>query len=293
MANTVCNFPGIPTGLTATFRLLDPDTLALQETVTLTESGGIYGGPVVGAFAGQFMFELLISGTVIEQRLRTIADDVGPYTIDSALEIADRFASASSGPWVKTVTIEESVGSTPLENATIRLTEGADLFVLTTDSAGEADFGLRSATYVVAVTKAGYGSYTGTMVVTDATGVTIQLTLTGAVPVPSDPLLSTGVMVCYDELGAVEQDVTITVTMTAGPGTAGYALDTAERTETSTVAGLVTFAGLIRGATYSIRRGPSPAAAASFGARSNSSAGSFVVPAAASFDMTEVIGTDA
>ncbi len=291
--NTEILVPGLPTELSVSVRVRSRTTLALQETVSLTEASLIYGGDVVGALADQFVFVILISGTVAETRVRTIADDAGPYVIDSAIEVTDRLDEVGTGPWAKTVTIEEDVGSTELENATVRVTEGADDFTLTTDSNGEVDFGLRSATYDVVVTKTGYGSYVGTMVVSDATGVTIQLTLTGAIPVPSSPLLSTGVMVVLGESGTEEVGVPITVQMTAGPGTAGFALDTKSRTVESIEAGVVTFTGLIRGATYSIRRGADPGAdATSFGSRSSSTVGSFVVPASASFDMSEVIGTD-
>lgn len=292
--NTNIKVPGLPTGLTASVRVRNAATLALLETVTLTEASDIYGGDVTGAHAGRFVHEILISGTVSESRVRTIADDAGPYVIDSALEIAESFANTGSGPWAKTITIENSVGSVALENATVRLTEGADDFQVDTASAGDATFGLRSATYDIVVTKAGFTSYVGTLAVSDATGVTIQLTATGAVAVPSNPLLSTGVMVVYDELGAIEAGVPITVQMTAGPGTAGYSHDTKARTANSAATtGLVTFTGLIRGATYSIRRGPEPgAAASSFASRSSSTVGSFTVPDAASFNLSEVIGTD-
>ncbi len=294
MTATVIKVPGLPTGLSVSVRVRDRVTLALQETVTLTEASLIYSGNVAGALIDQFVFEILISGTVAETRVRTIADDVGPYVIDSALEVTDRLDEVGTGPWSKTVTIEEDVGSTALQNAVVRVTEGADDFTETTNSSGEVTFGLRSATYDIVVTKTGYGSYVGTMVVSDATGVTIQLTLTGAIPVPSNPLLSTGTMIVLDEVGVAEESIPITVQMTAGPGTAGYALDTKSRTENSASGtGLVTFAGLIRGATYSIRRGADPGnAATSFGSRSSSSVGSFVVPDAASFNMSEVIGTD-
>ena len=294
MPSTVINVPGLPTGLTASVKVRNASTLALLETVTLTEASLIYSGTITGAHAGRFVFEILISGTVSESRIRTIADDVGPYVIDSPLEVVESFTNTGPGPWVVTVSIEDSSDSSDLEGAVVRLTEGADDFVIATDSAGEVAFGLRSATYSVVVVKTGFTSHVGTLTVSADATPTIQLTATGAISIPTDPLLSTGVMVTYDEAGNIESGVPITIQMTAGPGTAGYALDTKSRTVNSAASsGLVTFTGLIRGATYSILRGSDPGAAAtSFGSRSSSSPGSFIVPPAASFNMTEVIGTD-
>ena len=294
MTSTVINVPGLPTGLTASVRVRNAMTLALLETVTLTETANVYAGPVTGAHAGRLVHEILISGTVSESRVRTIADDVGPYVIDSALEIAESFTNAGSGPWSVTISVEDSIDNSDLQGALVRLTEGADDFVIATDSLGEATFGLRSATYDIVITKTGFSSYVGTLVVSANATPTIQLTATGAIAIPSNPILSTGVMVVYDENGDIEEAVPITIQMTAGPGTAGYSHDTKSRTENSAATtGLVTFTGLIRGATYSIRRGADPGAAAtSFGSRSSSTVGSFVVPDSASFNMAEVIGTD-
>ncbi len=292
--NTSIIVPGLPTGLTASVRVRNATTLALLETVSLSEASLIYGGSVTGSHAGRLVHEILISGTVSESRIRTIADDAGPYVIDSALEISESFTATGTGPWAVTISIEDSSDNSDLQGAVIRLSEGADDFVISSDSIGEATFGLRSAVYDVIVIKTGYTSHVGTLDISDASPTTIQLTATGAIPIPSNPLLSTGVMVVYSELGAVEVGVPITIQMTAGPGTAGYSHDTKLRTATSVSGtGLVTFTGLIRGATYSIRRGTDPGAAAtSFGSRSSSTVGSFTVPEAASFNMSEVIGTD-
>jgi len=89
MASTVISIPGYVTGLTMSVRVRNASTMALLETVTLTESSNIYSGVVVGAHSGRLVFEILVGTAVSESRVRTIADDVGPYTVDSSLEVAE------------------------------------------------------------------------------------------------------------------------------------------------------------------------------------------------------------
>ena len=295
MASTVISIPGYVTGLTMSVRVRNASTMALLETVTLTEASNVYTGSVIGSHAGRFVFEILVGTAVSESRIRTIADDVGPYVVDSSLEVAsvaDSIQGSGNGPFTVTLNVEDT-SNVDIQNANVRVQQGADNFVIQTDVSGNSVFGLDAATYNVTITKTGYVSHTGTLVVSaDATSV-IQLTASGSIPVPSDPLLSTGVLVAYDQFGIFETGVDFTISLTIGTGTAGQSLDTQERVSTSVaVTGLVTFEGLVRGATYSIRRGSS-AAATGFGNRTASVSQTFIVPNSATFDIVETIGQEA
>lgn len=128
-----------------------------------------------------------------------------------------------------------------------------------------------------------------------------QLGVTLPVNPSDDDINSTGYLIAYDNLGKRENNVGFTVQLTAGPGVAGISLDTAPRTNKTaditiggeTVKGYVEFAGLRRGATYTIRRGPVAGAdPVSFGSRSTGSGVSFTVPDAPSFAIIETLGSE-
>jgi hypothetical protein len=58
MATTPIKFPALPTGLTLTCDVVHPSTLAVEETVTLTEASSIYSGIVTGKSVVMAMFGL-------------------------------------------------------------------------------------------------------------------------------------------------------------------------------------------------------------------------------------------
>ena len=97
------------------------------------------------------------------------------------------------------------------------------------------------------------------------------------VPTPSPAGFTTGYLYAYDELGAVEEGVTISMWCVAVPSGSGLALDSAKRTGTTDAAGYVEFTNLVRGATYCYRRGAGDAV-------------KIVAPDADSFELTNVLG---
>lgn len=122
-----------------------------------------------------------------------------------------------------------------------------------------------------------------------------------------DDLFSTGWLITYGHVydettGWRENGVPITVTLTSGPGVAGFGLDTQARTvvsETVTIEsvqqhGYVEIPGLRRGATYSVSRGGSLSGSSDnpFATRSPAASGSFVVPDSPSFAIVEVLGSE-
>ena len=294
MASTVIHVPGLVTGLTASVRIRNPSTMALVETVTLTETNNVYSGNVATASSGRFVFEILVGTAVSETRVRSILDTVGPFVIDSDLDVAEAVSGWGYGPRAVQIDVEDDSDDSPIENSSVRIYNSSENYAGLTDVAGEIVFGLVDGTYNIVVTRTGFGSHVGTITVSaDATEV-IQLTSSGQITIPTDPQLSTGLIVAYDEFGAKEEGVEFELVLTAGSGTAGRSLDTNARTATSAVTtGLVQFTGLIRGATYSITRGTSAASLTSgFGSRSTSVSQTFIVPDSSSFDIVETLGKE-
>lgn len=101
---------------------------------------------------------------------------------------AGAWGSGSSGAGAFTILITVTDGTNPLQNATVRMIEGANPYTAITNSSGVAAFSLDSATYSVAITKAGYQFTPTTLVVSGATSHTYAMTQTVITP-PSDPSL--------------------------------------------------------------------------------------------------------
>lgn len=159
-----------------------------------------------------------------------------------------------SGTGARTVTITVDDGTDPLQNAIVRMTEGVNTFTATTDADGECVFNLDDATYTVAVSKAGY-SFAGTTLVVNGTE-TATYSMTAIVVTPGSGDATTGYLTCLNQSGIAESGA-IVYCQTAEPPTSGtgFAYDSAIRSETSDVDGLVEFTGLIKGASYYIWRG--------------------------------------
>jgi len=288
MATTPIKFPGLPTGLTLTCDVVHPQTLAVEETVTLTEASSVYSGNVTGTSAGQKIFVMKASGVIVGSRLRTIADTTATFIILSELET---YASDGRGAYPVTITIDD--GTDPIEGATVRITTSGLVVTKTTDVDGIALFALDNGTYDVTITMAGYGAGVESLTVSGSSSDTYSLTEIVVTP-PASALVATGIMIVYDEDGAEEEGASISIQLTAGPGTDGYGWDTAVRTEVSDADGLVTFAGMIRGATYSVWRGVAATEVTAFTAQSSSDASECVVPLDQdTFSLPEVTGEDA
>jgi len=162
--------------------------------------------------------------------------------------------SSGSGTGARTVTITVNDGSTVLQNARVRLTEGANTYTGLTDVNGVIVFNLDDANYTVSITKSGY-SYAGTTLVVDGTETrTYSMTqITPSAPDAPDNSLLT--ITCRDAGGMIQQDVVVQVRMTAIPtGDENNAFSEAMLEQTSDSNGQVVFE-VVQGATYEWRRG--------------------------------------
>ena len=116
-----------------------------------------------------------------------------------------------AGTGARTVTITVNDGTTPLQNATVRLTEGVNTFRALTNASGVATFNLDDATYTVAITKSGY-SYAGTTLVVDGTETrTYSMTVVTVTP-PDDPALCAVTFHLRDQYGANAESEPVEIT---------------------------------------------------------------------------------
>jgi hypothetical protein len=126
----------------------------------------------------------------------------------------DEISGGGSGSGARTVVITIDDGTDPLQNATVRLTEGVNTYTATTDVDGEATFNVDDATYVVAVTKAGY-SYAGTsLVVNGDEAATYSMTAIVVTP-PADPALCAVTIHLRDQYGTDLADEPVEITFVA------------------------------------------------------------------------------
>lgn len=190
---------------------------------------------------------------------------------------ASGYQTPLAGYGARTVVITvQTSGSVAIQGAIVRVTLSGTTYSQTTNSSGQVTFNLDDGTWTVAITKAGY-SYAGTTIVVDGDETATYQMTTNSVSAPAAPNLAVGTLTCLGTDGLVEEDVDIVFRMTAGPGTAGYALDSAEFTETSDAAGAIE-ASFVQGATYTARRG-------TIGREVT-----FTAPASASFTLPEALG---
>lgn len=106
---------------------------------------------------------------------------------DSTEAIQEALPATSTGTGARTVTVTVNDGTNPLENARVRITEGAVTYFGETDASGQITFNLDDATYTVGITKPGY-SYGGTsLVITGNATPTYSMTQITTPSAPADP----------------------------------------------------------------------------------------------------------
>lgn len=153
-----------------------------------------------------------------------------------------------------TVTLTIQNGTSPIQGAKVRLTNGAQSYLGTTDANGVVTFNLDSLTWTVAITASGYTFSGASLIVSADTTRTYSMTLLSITP--SNPGYTTGYATCYDETGVAEASVVVTATIVQlDSSDVGHVYDTAVLSETSDVDGLVQFPNLVLGATYRFTRG--------------------------------------
>lgn len=176
--------------------------------------------------------------------------EIGQAVLDHAVTAAlESIAGYLAGFGARTVTITVTDGTDPLEGAKVRLTKGAESYVLATNASGQATFALNDGTWAVTITLPIY-TFTATTLLVDGNETeTYDMT---AVSIPaSDVDRVTGYLYVEDNEGTVQEGVEVVLTAYLLPGT-GLAVDAEPRTSTSAADGLVSFENLIPGAMYKL-----------------------------------------
>jgi hypothetical protein len=195
--------------------------------------------------------------------------------------IASLSAGSGSGAFVVAITVTD--GTNPLQNAIVRLTEGANTYRATTNVSGVATFSLDAATYTRSITKGGYTFTPNTLAVSGATTSTSAMTAT-TIPPPSDPDGCTVTIRARTQQLVAQAGVTIGFRYISLPAGSGMALPVNPLLITTDSNGDAT-AELLQGATIKFWRGKEPALA--------NTANTFTVPAASTYELPDLLGEDA
>lgn len=252
------------------FTVADPDTEVTGNTITVTErtnAKGIFRAGIarasalpagdyilvylygtLGAAVGYFTFAGTDGETATETAVLAELDPASVRSalgmsaadLDSQLDAILAAASAGAGTGARTVTITVNDGTTVLQNAVVRFTEGSNTFRALTNASGVATFNLDDATYTVAVTKSGY-TYAGTtMVVNGTETATYSMTAVSVTP-PTNPDLSAVVVLCLGTDFEAESGVTIDLRIITLPsGSTNTAYPGIKQTATSNGSGIAT-----------------------------------------------------
>lgn len=245
---------GLSGQTTATAHKRNDAATGTVSTVAVVEqaAAGLYWVTLTYADAGTRPLGdwAIVLGSGLGTTLVTLVSTETLYTLSGV------DSSAITGGNAVTITVEDDADDEPIEAAKVRVYRSGQTETKLTDGDGEALFGLDTATWSYAITADGYGSATGTLVVDGDETLTVQLTLT-AVVAPDDPALATLSVLCVDEFGAPEPDVTIHAKISRIPdGGTGYAYDGTVQDAVSDGDGVASLT-VIRLATYLIKRGTS------------------------------------
>jgi len=158
----------------------------------------------------------------------------------TAPALANAPGGGGSGTGARTVTITVNDGTTALQNAVVRLSEGLNTYRTLTNASGVAVFNVDDATYTVAVTKSGY-TYAGTTLVVDGTETAAYSMTAVSVTPPTNPDLSAVVVLCLGTDFEPETGVTIDLRIVTFPsGSTNTAYPGLKKTATSNGSGIAT-----------------------------------------------------
>ena len=213
--------------------------------------------------AGDYMMVYYIAGTPVGYELVrfTGVNAEVAVLIEERLAVLDSDITdqlgrieSNTGAGARTVTITVNDGTTALQNARVRVTEGVNSYTSTTNSSGVVVFNLDDATYMVAIAKSGY-TYAGTTLVVDgAESPTYSMTATN-VTSPTNPDLSAIEVLCLDDDFAAASGIDVDFRMSAvASGDQNRAHPGAKKTVTSNGSGIARFEGP-QGATIEWKRG--------------------------------------
>jgi hypothetical protein len=147
--------------------------------------------------------EVSTAGLATEAKQDTMIADIGAINI-------------GAGSGAREVVITVTDGTSPLQRATVRMTEGAATYSLLTGADGKVTFALNDATYRMAISKTGYLHTPTDVVVNGDETITATMTLVAAPPDVTVP----GTSVLYVDViddGAPQKGVPISAELTEAP----------------------------------------------------------------------------
>lgn len=255
-------------------RTTDATVKTASATGEINVGGGRYSAVFADVAAGTYVLKLLSGGDVVATRVVEFAGtnnevvDAEAAVLNSgalraalgmaAADLDDQLdailAAGGAGTGARTVTITVNDGTTALQNATVRMTEGVNSYTALTDADGVAVFNLDDATYTVSITKSGY-SYTGTTLVVNGTETaTYSMTAISVTP-PTSPSKSAIEVLCVDENVDAESGVAVDFRIVTIPtGDQNIAYKGTKQTATSDVDGIARFE-VARGSVCEYKRG--------------------------------------
>lgn len=200
-------------------------------------TAGIASGPETGSYIDDATVPATAVGVFWDS---TETPDGASEDLREALAIIDVVGNRSAGAYSITVTVTD--GTDPLENATVRVTEGASTYTATTDASGNASFSLDDATYATTITKSGYQFTPTTRTVTgEETGtLTDDLAMT-AVSIPAPPADATmSTVYAYTEniINVASSGIALIFKATSSPVKSEKILEVASKTATTDADGL-------------------------------------------------------
>jgi hypothetical protein len=161
---------------------------------------------------------------------------------------------SGTGTGARTVVVTVNDGATALQNAAVRLTEGANSFKGLTNVSGVVTFNVDDATYTVGITKGGY-SYAGTTLVVDGAEAVTYIMTANTIPEPSTPDKTVLTILCLNSTGDAASGVPISIRYAAIPvDSENIAFPGGTITGASNGSGVASFE-VIKGATIEYKRG--------------------------------------
>jgi len=197
--------------------------------------------------------------------------------------------SKANGRTVAITVQDTEVSPNDIENATVRMVASGFDQAKLTDSNGLATFYVDDATYTYTISKNNYAGDSGTIVVAGNVTTTKTMAQNGT-PSAANPGMCNMTVTAFDEDGAVESGVSLTVTLKTMPTGTGSVGDKTPRTETTNGSGIATFTNLFQGGVYEIYRGNAPSSP-TFGT-APSSVSEFTVPNSSTGEIKNFAGVD-
>lgn len=259
MATQTIIFTG-PTGRTLTAKLFPHGSDTLQESVSATEATnrkGYYSAAFTDAPAGDYSLHIFEGANLIGVGI------VNNLTLSTATFYEAEIANAifipgitsggggGTGTGANTITITVNDGTAVLENAKVRVTNGAESYLGTTNASGVVTFALDDATWSVAITKPGYQFTPTTLVVSATASQTYSMS---AVTITPSAVSETTGYVTVTRAGVAVQGVTVELEVTKfANGTTGNGINNPRFSDTTDASGYAEFVGLPRLASYQVR----------------------------------------